>query len=296
MQAKHQRNAYFLAWSLGPLFIFLTAVFLGPFVYMLWLSFTDLSFAAPDRTGNFMGLDNYSRALWHDEVFLGSLARSAIFTLLSVSPEILIGIIVAEILYTRPIAQRLLSPLFALPVLLPTVVVGLYWRIMLQGEFGVVSYYLAELGLPAAKGILSNSHTILITLALVDIWQWTPFVALVLLAGRSSLPRAPLEAALLDGASQLRAFVDVTLPGMLPTVIVIGLIRAVDSFKEFDKVFILTGGGPGNASELSSIYAWRVAFRRWDFGYAAAICVLIYLLLYAVSQGVLSKIHVGARR
>lgn len=148
----------------------------------------------------------------------------------------------------------------------------------------MVSYYLSECGFPFAKGILSNPKTILLTMAAVDVWQWAPFVALVLLAARSGLPRPPLEAAWIDGASRWRAFFDVTLRGLLPVVFFVSLIRAIDSFKEFDKVFILTGGGPGTASELSSIYTWRMAFRQWEFGYAAALCVLVYLLIFIVSN------------
>lgn len=279
-------------WHIGmlaPVGLFLSVIFLGPFLYMVWLSATDLSFAAADRDGNWVGFSNYSRALFEDRIFLESLWRSGLFTVFCVVPEVMLGICVAELLHDRPLAQRLLTPLFALPVLLPAVVVGLYWRVLLQGEFGLVSYYLSELGFGWAKGILSNPGTILFTMAAIDIWQWGPFVALVLLATRCSLPKAPLEAAWLDGASRIRAFFDVTLPALLPTVFVVSLIRGIDSFKEFDKVFILTGGGPGTASELSSIYTWRAAFRQWDFGYAAALCVLIYILIYTVSQGLLSR-------
>jgi multiple sugar transport system permease protein len=100
----------------------------------------------------------------------------------------------------------------------------------------------------------------------------------------------------MDGASRWRAFIDVTVPALLPTILVVSLIRAIDSFKEFDKVFILTGGGPGTASELSSIYTWRTAFRSWEFGYAAALCVIIYLIMYAASQISFSKLRLGASR
>jgi len=258
---------------------------------MVWLSFTDLSFAAPERNGNLIGLTNYSRALFHDQIFLGSLGRSCFFALLCVVPQVTLGIAIAELLHSHPFAQRLLTPLFALPVLLPTVVIGLYWRILLQGEFGLISYYLSSWGFESARGILSDPKTILLTMASIDIWQWGPFVALVFVAARCSLPRAPLEAAWLDGASKARAFFDVTLPALLPAVLIISLIRGIDSFKEFDKVFVLTGGGPGNASELSSIYTWRMAFKHWEFGYAAALCVLIYLVIYAISQGALKKLR-----
>lgn len=285
------RNSGWALSLLAPVLGFLGAIFLGPFLYMVWLSLTDLSFAVAERSGNFIGVANYSRALFGDPIFLGSLGRSGLFVLLCVIPEVVVGIVVAELLHSRPLAQRLLSPLFALPVLLPSVVVGLYWRLLLQGEFGLVSYYLSEWGLPGVKGLLSSSRTVLFTVAAVDIWQWGPFVALVLLASRCSLPRAPLEAAWVDGASRFRAFLDVTLPALLPTVFFLSLIRAIDSFKEFDKVFILTGGGPGTASELSSVYTWRMAFKQWEFGYAAALCVVVYVLIYVASQGALGRIR-----
>lgn len=281
---------------LAPVLLFLAAIFFGPFLYMVWLSFTDLSFAAAERNGNLIGLSNYSEALFTDSLFLGSLYRSGLFALLCVVPEILIGVAVAELLQAKPLAQRVLSPLFALPVLLPTVVVGLYWRLLLQGEFGLVSYYLSELGVPGAKGILSSPNTVIFTLAAIDIWQWCPFVSLVILAARSSLPRAPLEAAWIDGASRWRAFVDITIPRLLPTIAVVSLIRAIDSFKEFDKVYILTGGGPGTASELSSIYTWRMAFRNYEFGYAAALCVIIYLIIYVVAHAGFGSLRLGEPR
>jgi multiple sugar transport system permease protein len=279
-------------WTFGmlaPVGLFLIAIFLGPFFYMVWLSFTDLSFAAADRSGNWLGFANYLHALFADGIFIESLCRSCLFVLLCVVPQMILGIAIAEVLHSRPLAQHLLSPLFALPVLLPAVVVGLYWRILLQGEFGLASHYLSALGFAGAKGILSNPQTILVTLAAIDVWQWGPFVALVLVASRGSLPKAPLEAAWMDGASRSRAFFDVTLPALLPTIFVVSLIRAIDSFKEFDKVFILTGGGPGNASELSSIYTWRMAFKQFEFGYAAALCVLIYILIYLASQFLLAR-------
>jgi multiple sugar transport system permease protein len=275
---------WWMGWMLAPGVGFLLSVFLGPFVYMVWVSLTDLSFSAVEHSGSFVGFSNYLRAFTHDPMFWNSIARSCLFAILCVVPSIVMAIILAEMLHERPIARRLLSPLLAFPILLPSVVVGLYWRVLLQGEFGAVSYYLSQLGIPGAKSILSNPTTILYTLALVDIWHWGPFVALILLAARCSLPRSPLEAAWTDGAGRWRAFYDVTLPSLLPTIFILSLIRAIDSFKEFDKVYIITGGGPGAASELSGLYIWRVAFRQWDFGYGAALCVVVYLLIYGFSR------------
>lgn len=271
------------SWSLpmlAPALIFLGVLFVGPFFYTVWLSLTDLSFAAVDRDGNWIGLANYSRAIFQDSVFVSSLGRSVAFSLLCVGPDIIFGVAVAEALHRHRLAQRLLSPLFALPALIPAVAVGLYWRLMLQGEFGVISYFLSAMGVPFAKGILSDGNTILFTLAIVDFWQWGPFTTLVFLAVRSSISSVPLEAAYVDGASPLRAFFEITLPALYPTIFLMSMIRAIDSFKEFDKVFIMTGGGPGTASELISVYTWRTAFKQWEFGYGAALCIVTYLLIY----------------
>ena len=265
---------------LAPALIFISGLFIVPFIYTLWLSFTDLNFVSPGREGNWIGLANYSYALFGDPIFLDSLKRSAQFAALCVAPQVIFGLAVGEALFHRPWAQRLLTPLFALPALIPAVAVGLYWRLLLQGEFGALSYYLTELGFGSATGLLGDARTILITIAVVDFWQWAPFTTLVFLAARTALPTAPIEAAYLDGASPTRAFFDVILPGLAPAILFISTLRAIDSFKEFDKVYVITGGGPGTATELASLYVWRTSFVYWEVGYGAALCVIIYIAIY----------------
>lgn len=260
---------------------------------MVWLSLTDLSFAVPDQSGNFVGLDNYIRAIVRDPEFIASILKSVSFAALCVVPQIVLGVILAEFLHRKLTAQKIISPLLAIPVLLPAVIVGMYWKLLLQGEFGMISYYLSQMGVPYAKSILSSTDWILPILAAVDTWQWGPFVALVFLASRSLLPNAPLEAAYVDGASRLRAFFDVTLPALIPTALLLSFVRAIDSFKEFDKVFILTGGGPGTASELSSLFIWRTAFKQFDFGYAAALCVIVYLAIYTAITLCTRRLRLG---
>lgn len=268
---------------MSPVIVFLAAMFLGPFLYMIWISFTDLSYSNPDRDGNLIGLENYSRAASNDPIFRGSLVRSSIFALLCVGSEVAFGLVVAQFIQAQRWARGFLASLFVLPVLIPSVAIAMYWRLLLQGEFGLVSYYLSQIGFPHAKGILSQSDSILVTMAFVDLWQWGPFLALVFMASMSSQSNAPKEAAFLDGASRVRTFFDVTLPSLFPTIALIAIIRGIDAFKEFDKVYILTGGGPGTASELASIYIWRMAFRQWDIGYAAALSLVLYLIIYVAT-------------
>lgn len=263
-----------------PALAFACLLFAVPFVWMVGLSLTNLNFSAANRSVGWVGTAHYRRALVSDPVFLQSLGRSATFTILCVLPELLIAIALAETIYRHEKIRRYLVPILALPALLPSVGVALYWRILLQGEFGILSFYLSKLGVPEARALLSDGSTVLVTLAVVDVWQWAPFATVLILAVRLSLPEQYVEAAILDGATAARAYRDVTLPLLMPAITVVALVRVIDAFKEFDKVYILTGGGPGSASELVSVYLWRIAFKYWDFGYAAAISIILYLALY----------------
>ena len=281
---------------LAPALLLLIFVILGPMLYAIWLSFTDLSFADASRSGNFIGFANYTRLSIDDAAFHTSLLRSFVFALLCVVIEVSIAIAAAEVLRYDTAMAAYVIPILCLPVLLPPVVIGLYWRLLLQGEFGLASYYLSSWGFPGAKQILSNPPTIILTLVALDVWQWAPFLSLIVFAARAALSNGPIEAAYLDGASPVRAFFQVTLPRLLPVALIIGVLRGIDAFREFDKIFVLTGGGPGSASELSSLYVWRVAFKAWDFGYAGALCVATSVLIYYVSWPWLKIERLNANR
>jgi ABC-type Fe3+ transport system permease subunit len=129
---------------------------------------------------------------------------------------------------------------------------------------------------------LSSYSLVLPTMVCIDVWEWTAYVTLVILAGLMSLPQEPFEAAIMDGAKPLQVFRDVTLPLLRPIIALVMLLRGIDAFKEFDKVFILTGGGPGTATELLSIYTWRINFRNWDFGYGSVVAFMVYLVVVII--------------
>ncbi len=257
----------------------LVVIFLaGPFFYMLWTALTDLSYSLPGRDGNFIGFDNFRRLLRDDAIFWHSFALTLRFVVVVVSIEFLLGLMLALILHHFIERRRLILTLLLIPMMLAPVAVGLIWRLLLQGDFGMLSYYLRATGLlDPGSAILSDPRLVLPAIMLIDVWQWTPFVTLVLLAGLMSLPREPYEAAVMDGAGPLRIFKDITLPLLRPIIALVLLLRGIDAFKEFDKVFIMTGGGPGTATELLSIYAHRVSFRNWDLGYGATVAFMIYL-------------------
>lgn len=279
------RGAFLLDRGVAPLLVLpatiLVVIFLvGPFYYMVYTALTDLSFADATRKGAFVGFDNFRRLMRNDPLFWNSFLLTVKFVVVAVTIEFVLGFALAFLIFKYVARQRLLTTLLLIPMMLAPVAVGLIWRLLLQGDFGMVIHYLRAVGLLAQNAaILSQPDLVFPAIVAIDIWQWTPFVTLVMLAGLMSLPRAPFEAAMMDGAGPLRIFLDVTLPLLRPIIALVLLLRGIDAFKEFDKVFIMTGGGPGTLTELVSIYAYRVNFRNWDLGYGAAVAFMVYLVV-----------------
>jgi multiple sugar transport system permease protein len=263
-----------------PALLLLLVLLVGPFLYMVGVSFTDLSFALPGHDGNFVGFENYRRLMREDPVFWQSFGTTLVFVSGVVSVEFVLGFALALLLFHHVQRRRFVLTLLLIPMMLAPVAVGLMWKLMLHGEFGMLTHYLREFGLLDPRtALLGNHDLVLPTVMLVDVWEWTPFVTLVFLAGLLSLPREPFEAAIMDGARPWQVFRDITVPLLRPIIALVLLLRGIDAFKEFDKVFILTGGGPGTATELISIYAWRVNFRNWDLGYGAVCAFMVYLVV-----------------
>ena len=259
----------------------LVVIFLvGPFYYMTYTAMTDLSFANPDQKGAFIGLENFRKLVRNDPIFWSSFWLTIRFVVASVVIEFVLGFALAWLIWRYIERQRLLTTLLLVPMMLAPVAVGLIWRLLLQGDFGMVSYYLHKIGLLSqASAVFSTPSLVMPTIIAIDVWQWTPFVTLIMLAGLMSLPRSPFEAATMDGAGPWRQFVDIMVPLLRPIIALVLLLRGIDAFKEFDKVFIMTGGGPGTVSELLSIYAYRVNFKNWNLGYGAAVSFMVYLVV-----------------
>ena len=284
-RSRKMRGTLLFDRGVGPLLVLpatiLVVIFLvGPFYYMVYTALTDLSFADASRKGAFVGFDNFRKLMRADPLFWNSFLLTFKFVILAVTMEFILGFALAFLIFKFVARQRLLTTLLLIPMMLAPVAVGLIWRLLLQGDFGMAIYYLRAVGLLAQNAaVLSQPDLVFPAIVAIDIWQWTPFVTLVMLAGLMSLPRAPFEAAMMDGAGPLRIFLDVMLPLLRPIIALVLLLRGIDAFKEFDKVFIMTGGGPGTLTELVSIYAYRVNFRNWDLGYGAAVAFMVYLVV-----------------
>jgi multiple sugar transport system permease protein len=279
-------DRHFLALVTAPLLISLAAAALVPFLIMLRYSFTDISFTLPGHDGGFVGLENYRRALASDPRLLSSLGVTASFIAATLPVEFALGLAAALVLHRSPKAQKFLVPAIALPALLAPVTVGLVWRLMLHGDYGPVAYLLQSAGLYEGS-ILGDPRLAFWSVVVVDVWQWTPFVAVVLLTGLQTIPRYLYESAMIDGASDWQVFRDITMPLLRPTVVVVLLFRFVDAFKEFDKIFVLTRGGPASSTEAISVYAWLVSFDHGELGYGSAITLILFVVVAISCSAVL---------
>ena len=263
-----------------PSIILLFIILVGPFFYMFWTGFTDLHYALPGREGSFVGFENFRRLMQQDQIFWHSFLLTLKFVFWVVTIEFILGFALASLLYHYIKQQRFILTLLLVPMMLAPITVGLIWKLLLQGDFGMVTYYMRMIGIIDLRtAIMSNASLVMPAIMMIDVWQWTPFVTLVMLAGLLSLPKEPFEAALMDGAVRWQIFKDVTLPLMRPIIALVILLRGIDAFKEFDKVFILTGGGPGIATEMLSIYTFRINFKDWDLGYGAVCAFMVYLVV-----------------
>jgi multiple sugar transport system permease protein len=264
---------------LAPAIITLASLTLYPFLYSIYIS---LFLFRGGEVADFIGLGNYGRLLT-DGQFWNSLRVVGTFTLISVALEFVLGMILALFLSQNLKLRGLWRSLVIVPMMLTPVVVGVIWRLMLNPGIGVVNYFLQSLGLPAVEW-LSKGTWAFVSIVMVDVWNWTPFMFLILLAGLESLPIEPFEAARIDGATPVRIFLDHTLPLMKPSILVAVLIRTMDSLRIFDQVFILTQGGPGNSTEVASLYLYKTAFKFFDQGYAAAGLFVLMIFVNIISM------------
>lgn len=227
-----------------------------------------------------------------DRSFLNSLKVTIVFVVVSVVLELLLGLILA--LSVSEVENSWIRAVLILPMMVAPTAVGLIWRLMFQPMFGVVNLVLSKMGFPLL-GWLGDPNMALPSVIIVEVWQWTCFVYLILLAGLKSIPKECYEAALVDGASPWLMFRYVTLPLLKPSIYIAVLFRSIDAFKALDKFVTLTGGGPGEATEVLALHIYKVSFLFWDLEYGAFLAVialavvLIYNLAYTSFLGVLGR-------
>ena len=263
---------------IAPSMITLTVVSLIPFIYTVYLSLHAAKFG---RVTEFIGADNYIQLLT-DGRFWNSIGVALVFVGIAVPIEFMLGLVGALILNQRIRGRSILIPLLFMPTMMAPIVVGLLWKIMLAGSWGFISFNVLErFHLIGQTSVFASPDLALYALIFVDIWQWTPFMMLAFFAGLQALPVGPYRAAAVDGANGVQIFFNITLPMLTPLLVVIGLLRFIDAFKVFDTVYVLTGGGPGIATETPSILANKMTFEFWNIGEASALAVLVWIAFFA---------------
>lgn len=242
---------------------------------MLWISLHQWPIL-PTLPRPFVGIGQFQYILGDSE-FWNSVGVTALYMLLSVSLQMGLGLFLALLSATPHPLIKLFRLPFLIPVFISPVVVGLIWKFMLGYDLGIINYLLRSIGFGGVNW-LGDETMALFSLVLVDVWQWTPFTFLILHAGLSSLPQEPFEAAAIDGATRLQTLIFVTFPMIVPIFTVALLFRVLDAFKLFDIVYILTRGGPGNATNVLAYNIWRKGFFENQLGYAAALSVIMILV------------------
>ena len=266
---------------LAPAVIVLLAATLFPFAYAFWTSLHYYSLANPQGV-RFIGVDNYVNAL-QDELLWLSLGNSVIYTVTVVVVQSLLGLGTAILVNREIRGKGLVRTLLMLPMVMTPVAAALMWRVMYNPQFGILDYLLGLLGIPPVEWV-SSPTTAMPALMLVDTWQHTPFVFLVLLAGLMAQPLDVLEAAEVDGAGRWQKFWYVTLPHLRPVFGIVILFRTMDAFRTFDIIYSMTGGGPGHSTQTLNLFVFLEAFKFTNMGYACALGILLLIIIIVISQ------------
>ncbi|OYT61948.1 MAG: sugar ABC transporter permease [Thermofilum sp. ex4484_15] len=236
----------------------------------------------------FVGFKNYVWLLKND-LFLRAIFNTLEFDFMATSLQFLIGLLLALIFNVEFKLRKVFLPFVILPMLLPPVAVCSVWKLMLDYRFGIINDVMDYVGLPRLNW-LGDPNLAMLSIVIVDTWQYTPFVFLVLLAGLQSIPRELYEAAMIDGAGKFDRFKNVTLPLLKPFIMVVILLRVIDTFKIFTKPALITGGGPGDATETLTLYFYKEAFKFFKLGIGSAAAVIMTVIVGVVSLVYLLKV------
>lgn len=282
---------FFLFFMATPAILYVLAVGVWPLAQGAFYSFFNYNLLKPKRT-RFVGLDNYV------EIFSDRSARQAIintfqFTLTSVTLQLVLGFILALLLWRDGRFNRIALAFLLIPATITPLVVGLIYKALLGADYGLVGYFLAQAGIGPRTGLLSDASTALGVVIFIDVWEWTPLMALILLAGLKGLPTDVLEASRADGATAWQRFTMVIMPLMLPSIFLALVLRTMDAFRVFDSVFVTTGGGPNDATNTLMVLAVKEGLQFFNIGYASAIGNLTIIFI-AIMAAVLLLVVRGA--
>ena len=272
-------NRTFRHWSMWPCLGFLLALSVYPVVQLVPMALSTIEFAGGKAAWAFTPRRNLGLLLG-DEVLRDAIVNTLIFVVLSVAIEMVLGFFAALFIACMPRGRNFVRTIMILPVLLPAVAIGSMWKLMYNYDFGLFNQIVGVVGLDPVNWI-GDTRWALLSVVVVDVWHWTPFVFLILFAAIEALPQDVLEACRVDGATTWQTIRLVILPLLGPALAVAALFRAIAAFKAFDQVFLLTSGGPGTATELLSLHLNRVFFEQNQLGYGSMLSLAIIATIAA---------------
>jgi len=269
-----------IEWTLtAPAVIMLLAATVLPLLALAYISLTDFNLVTSVNM-NFIGVENYRDNILQSERARSALLTTGIFIVSAVSAQLVLGFLLALLLWGRPRRRKIFLPVLLMPMFVTWIAVGLMFRFMFQSGIGIVPHLLSQVGINIAW--LADPTYALIAIIIADIWEWTSFMTIMLLAGLEGLPEAPHEAARTDGAGRVEMFFDVTLPMMYPVIGVAVFVRLIEASKVFPKVLAMTAGGPGSSTETISYIIYEIGFRDFGMATAASQAVTVTLMLLAL--------------
>jgi multiple sugar transport system permease protein len=278
----------------APAMIFVAVLIIFPLGWTIYLSMTDAE-GSVRADFSFVGFHNYLKVLTDTDRFWPAVLRTAEFTGGALFFEVVLGMVIALLLWRPFRGERLVRVAILLPLVATPVAVGMMWRLIFDPNIGMANQVLGWVGIPPQPW-LSSQHSALATTAFIDVWQWTPMVVLILLAGLTSLSAEPDEAARVDGASAWQRFWFVTLPLMMPTVIVAILLRGIDALKTFDILYATKGRGGGSFHEVETlnVYAYGLSFDYNEYGISSTVLIIFFLIIVG-SMWALTRRHKDVR-
>ena len=275
-----------LAWLfVAPSIVLLLAVNIFPLIWTIRLSFTNFRVNRPNAEVEFIGLKNYLNILSDRDIWL-TMQATAHFLIWTIVLQVLIGFTLAYLINKKFRGNDLWTTIIVLPMMLSPAVVGNFWTFLYQPQIGLFNYAVGFLtgADPSSFSMIGDVSLAPWAIVIVDTWMWTPFVMLICLAGLRSIPASIYEAAECDRASKWRQFWTITIPLVLPFLMLAVLFRGIENFKMFDLVVQRTGGGPGSVTELTSINLKREAFEKWRTGYASAYAVILFVTVFGLAS------------
>lgn len=273
-----RRRQDLYVWFVVPAVALILGVIVFPWLFTLWMSLNDMRLGSASE---FVGLQNFATLATYKR-FLETVPRTFYFTVLSVLLPVILGVFAAEVFHQNFPLRGLLRGIYVAPMMATPVAIALVFTMMFHPQLGVLNYLLSLIGIPKQLWVYSPD-TVIPALVLVEVWQWTPLVMLMVLGGLASLPTEPYESAVIDGANQWEMFRYITLPLIMPFLMIAIIIRTIDALKSFDIIYVITQGGPGTASETLNLYLYLQAFQFFQVGHASAVVIVFFAIIMVLA-------------